>query len=140
MRRKSLWRTRGIARRGMLAGLMTAAAMIATSVTAAPASAWTPEAASYNVGMLSNQAVTASDGTVLRADVYYPTDPKTGAEAAGPFPVILTQTPYGKDDAAIGGTAARARRLQPVPRPARLHPGDRRRPWHGRLAGDLRSV
>jgi putative CocE/NonD family hydrolase len=37
-----------------------------------------------------------SDGTVLRADVFFPTDPNTGREAAGRFPVILTQTPYSK--------------------------------------------
>ena len=35
------------------------------------------------------------DGTVLRADVYYPTD-ASGKRAAGPFPVVLTLTPYGK--------------------------------------------
>ena len=35
------------------------------------------------------------DGTVLRADVYYPTN-SSGAAAKGPFPSILTQTPYGK--------------------------------------------
>jgi hypothetical protein len=38
-----------------------------------------------------------ADGTVLRVDVYYPTDPATGKAAAGPFPVLLTQTPYGKE-------------------------------------------
>lgn len=35
-----------------------------------------------------------SDGVVLRADVSYPTVLKTGVRAPGPFPVILTQTPY----------------------------------------------
>jgi predicted acyl esterase len=35
-----------------------------------------------------------SDGVVLKADVSYPTDKATGARASGPFPVILTQTPY----------------------------------------------
>src|SRR4051794_41582672 len=38
-----------------------------------------------------------SDGVVLRANVFYPTDPKTGEAARGPFPVIMVQTPYGKD-------------------------------------------
>ena len=47
-----------------------------------------------------------SDGTVLRANVYYPTDPSTGREAAGRFPVILTQTPYGKDDGSLGGSSS----------------------------------
>jgi putative CocE/NonD family hydrolase len=40
--------------------------------------------------------------------VYYPTDPATGQRAAGPFPVIMTQTPYGKGllGAAPGAVAA----------------------------------
>jgi putative CocE/NonD family hydrolase len=37
-----------------------------------------------------------SDGTVLRADVYYPTDTSTGQRAAGRFPVVMAQTPYGR--------------------------------------------
>lgn len=65
---------------------------------AAPAAAWAPEPASYGVGSLHNQTVRAPDGTRLAANVYYPTDPRTGQEAAGPFPVLLTQTPYGKDN------------------------------------------
>ena len=50
------------------------------------------------------------DGTVLRADVYYPTNPATGSAATGPFPVLLQQTPYGKEayssDAAATGLGA----------------------------------
>jgi uncharacterized protein len=43
-----------------------------------------------------------SDGTVLRANVYYPA--VNGQAAAGPLSVLLTQTPYGKDSAgAVGG-------------------------------------
>jgi hypothetical protein len=75
----------------------------AAAALPAAASAWTPQAATYGVGEQSNDAVTMSDGTVLRADVYYPTNPSTHAEASGSFPVILTQTPYGKD---VGGPAA----------------------------------
>jgi putative CocE/NonD family hydrolase len=82
--------------------------VIAAALTAAAlapgASAWQPEAATYGVGTQSGDAITMSDGAVLRANVYYPTDPKTGQEAAGTFPVILTQTPYGKDDGKyVGG-------------------------------------
>jgi putative CocE/NonD family hydrolase len=43
---------------------------------------------------------------VLRADVYFPTD-ASGKQAAGPFPVLLTQSPYGKQlagDAGISST------------------------------------
>jgi putative CocE/NonD family hydrolase len=58
------------------------------------------------VATTRNVAVTMSDGTVLRADVYFPVDRRTGAAAAGPFPVILTQTPYGKSSATVTGFAS----------------------------------
>jgi putative CocE/NonD family hydrolase len=50
-----------------------------------------------------------SDGIALRADIHYPTVPETGQPAAGPFPVLLCMTPYGKKApppaAQIGGGA-----------------------------------
>src|SRR5262245_44058780 len=59
--------------------------------------------------MRHNVPVTMSDGVVLRADIHYPTDPTTGEPAAGPFPVLLSITPYGKKApppaAQIGGGA-----------------------------------
>src|SRR3954469_25724992 len=73
------------------------AAVVAFAVLASPAAAWQPDPPRYGVGKQSNVAVTMSDGTVLRANVYFPTDPNTGAAAHGPFPVIMVQTPYGKD-------------------------------------------
>src|SRR5437899_1629270 len=60
------------------------------------ASAWTPEPARYGVVVASNVPITMSDGVVLRADVYSPADPATGQPAAGPFPVVVSETPYGK--------------------------------------------
>ena len=79
-----------------------AAALLALLVWAAPAPAATPSddvakprPATYEVGKDANVAVPMSDGTILRADVYYPTDPGTGQAAQGPFPVIMVQTPYG---------------------------------------------
>ena len=57
---------------------------------------WSPDPAVYGVNEQQNVPVTMADGTVLRADVYTPVDPSTGADAPGPFPVLLTQTPYGK--------------------------------------------
>jgi putative CocE/NonD family hydrolase len=90
----------------LLGALIVAAAALA--VAAPGALAWTPEPATYGVGSQTNQAVTMSDGTVLRANVYFPTDPKTGQEAAGEFPVILTQTPYGKDTGAAAGDSSLA--------------------------------
>src|SRR5207302_306362 len=66
--------------------------------------AWSPEPAGYGVVEQQNLPVTMSDGTVLRVNVYYPAT--GGQPAAGPFPVLLTQTPYGKDTvgAANGAT------------------------------------
>ncbi len=65
--------------------------------------AWSPEPARYGVLEQQNVPVTMSDGTVLRANIYSPAI--NGAAAPGPFPVLLTQTPYGKDTtgAAAGG-------------------------------------
>jgi putative CocE/NonD family hydrolase len=49
-----------------------------------------------------------SDGTVLRADLYFPTTAGTSTPANGLFPVLLQQTPYGKafvvDASAIANT------------------------------------
>src|SRR3954470_24488622 len=76
----------------LLAALMTLAAGTAT----AQAKAWEPEPATYGVGSQMNVPVTMKDGTVLSADVYFPTD-SSGAAAKGPFPVIMVQNPYAKD-------------------------------------------
>jgi len=78
-----------------------------TLVFVAPAAAqWKPEAATYSVGEIANLGVTMSDGTVLRVDEYYPTT-SSGAAAKGPFPVLLTQVPYGKDspDNSVAGNS-----------------------------------
>ena len=85
-----------------------ALALVAIALTATPALAWQPEPAHYGVGSQTNVAVTMNDGTVLRANVYYPTDAATGAEASGSFPVLLSQTPYGKDDGATPGDSSLA--------------------------------
>jgi len=58
---------------------------------------WSPQAPSYGEALAADQPVKAADGTVLRADLYYPTD-KAGRPAAGRFPVLLQQTPYGKSN------------------------------------------
>ena len=68
-----------------------------------PGSHWKPEKAIYGTTSQNDVPVTMSDGTVLRANIVYPTNPKTGKIAHGPFPVLLTQTPYGKGS---GGSSA----------------------------------
>jgi uncharacterized protein len=95
--------SRRCARTVAAAALTLALMTMASTVTATPAFAWQPEPATYGVGSQTNLPITASDGTVLRADVSFPTDPATGEAAPGPFPVLITQTPYGKDTGAAGG-------------------------------------
>lgn len=57
---------------------------------------WAAPPAQYGVGVRRNVAVEMSDGVVLRADIHYPTVRETGEAAGGPFPVLLSMTPYGK--------------------------------------------
>lgn len=74
---------------GLYAGVASAQAQ-----TPWPGGTWTPGAAVYNTAQDLQQNVTMDDGVVLKADISYPTDPATGARAAGPFPVLFTLTPY----------------------------------------------
>jgi len=64
----------------------------------------------YGYGIDADQPVTMSDGAVLKADVWYPTD-AAGNRAGGPFPVLLQQTPYSKDvipySGSVGSTDVR---------------------------------
>src|SRR6478609_293060 len=77
--------------------MRTIAAVLTTLALAAPAhAAWSPEPATYGVAEQHNLPVTMSDGTVLRVDVYSPAN-ADGTPAKGPFPVVMTQSPYGKD-------------------------------------------
>jgi putative CocE/NonD family hydrolase len=80
---------------------------------------WQPEPARYGIQTTKNVGIKMRDGTVLRANVLVPADPKTGKPAAGPFPVIMVQTPYGKDSvgSASGseGGAEAATQAGPLP-------------------------
>src|SRR3954468_7488982 len=78
----------------------------AVAASAAPGHEWTPAAATCGVPRQLDVPVRMADGTVLRADIASPTDLATGTPAAGPFPVLLTQTPYGKDAAGAAGSSA----------------------------------
>jgi uncharacterized protein len=76
---------------------LLAAAVLSTVALAAPAgAAWQPEPAGYGVAEQHSVPVRMADGTVLRADVYAPAN-ADGSPAKGPFPVVMTQSPYGKD-------------------------------------------
>jgi uncharacterized protein len=70
---------------------------LAGASASANASAWQPGPALYGVASQLNVPITMADGTVLRANVYVPTDSGTSRPARGPFPVLMVQTPYGKD-------------------------------------------
>ncbi len=69
-------------------------APVMAQASAYPGGAWQPGPEIYGVGEQRFNYVEMDDGTRLRADVFYPTDPVTGEAADGPFPVLLTQTPY----------------------------------------------
>jgi putative CocE/NonD family hydrolase len=56
---------------------------------------WKPERAKYGTASHNDLGIRMKDGTVIRANVIYPTR-ANGKAAKGPFPVLLTQTPYGK--------------------------------------------
>ncbi|MEC5407115.1 CocE/NonD family hydrolase [Paraburkholderia sp. MPAMCS5] len=74
--------------------LLSGAAVPALASTPFPGGVWSPGNPTYGTALDKSVPVTMSDGTVLMVDVSYPTDLHTGARAKGPFPVILTQTPY----------------------------------------------
>jgi len=78
------------------AGLTPAAAAASTAQASSTVnSSWQPESASYGVSKPVDISVRMDDGVMISTEVVYPTDPATGARAAGPFPVLLTQNPYG---------------------------------------------
>ncbi len=90
---------------------LTAVATASTAPTtpSSPSShslaSWSPQPAIYGVGTEVDQPITMSDGTIIRANVSYPTLSNKTA-APGPFPVLLQQTPYGKAFIAAGGALA----------------------------------
>jgi uncharacterized protein len=65
------------------------------SASAAPGSRWTPEKAVYGSASTNDIAVKGAGGTTIRVNEIYPTT-ASGQPAKGPFPVLLTMTPYGK--------------------------------------------
>ena len=84
-------------------GVATGSALASTS--------WKPGPERFGVAEQDGVKVPMADGTILRANVFSPTDPKTGQPAKGPFPVIMVQTPYGKDfagSATSGGSTVDA--------------------------------
>lgn len=87
-----------MSRFAVLAALCAAIGGFAAPAVATADGPWHAEPATYGVSQPVQQMVTMSDGAQLAADVYRPTL-ATGAIAPGRFPVILSQTPYGKRSA-----------------------------------------
>jgi predicted acyl esterase len=77
-------------------------ALIGTAEPAQPVPQWQPDPPKYEFDLTKNLDVQMDDGVHLRVDVYYPVDPTTKRRASGKFPVLLEQTPYGKDRIARG--------------------------------------
>jgi hypothetical protein len=65
------------------------------SASAASGSHWKPERAIYGTNSINDIAIKGAGGTTIRVDEIYPTT-ASGQPAKGPFPVLLTMTPYGK--------------------------------------------
>ncbi|OCF85998.1 hypothetical protein AW168_33075 [Nocardia brasiliensis] len=81
----------------LFAGCVTVSGVSAQPDLGQPAEAGFPDKpAVFGVGQQLDVAVTMRDGTVLKANIYYPTLPGTNIAAPGPFPVLLNQSPYGK--------------------------------------------
>jgi putative CocE/NonD family hydrolase len=65
------------------------------SASAARDSRWKPEKAIYGTRSINDIPVQGAGGTTIRVNEIYPTT-ASGQPAKGPFPVLLTMTPYGK--------------------------------------------
>ncbi|MCW3003356.1 MAG: hydrolase, CocE/NonD family [Conexibacter sp.] len=81
---------------GALAASIAIAGAAAGPVAGAGAAEWTPYSrpAQFGTVTVKDVPITMRDGTVLRANVTRPDQP-------GRYPVLVTQTPYGKDGAVI---------------------------------------
>src|SRR5438067_1505635 len=76
--------------------VLAAACLAGGALAPQSRAAWHPGPEQYGTGKLRNVPIAMRDGTILRADVHYPTDRGTGRPAPGPFPVLVGETPYGK--------------------------------------------
>jgi putative CocE/NonD family hydrolase len=65
------------------------------AASAAAGSHWKPERAIYGTASRNDIPLRGAGGTTIRVNEIYPTT-ASGNPARGPFPVLLTMTPYGK--------------------------------------------
>ena len=82
---------------GLTATVLLVATALAPAASASPEhqADWQPEPAAYGVSAPVTVSVKMDDGVMISTEVVYPTDLATGTKAAGTFPVLLTQNPYG---------------------------------------------
>jgi putative CocE/NonD family hydrolase len=90
----------------LAAGCVIACGIAVGAGPAQAAEGWTPYTRPAQFGTVTTKDVpiTMRDGTVLRANVTQP-------DVAGRYPVLVTQTPYGKDGAVIGALGGGAEAL-----------------------------
>ena len=101
----------------LLAAPAVRAAQLTPGASPYPGGRWEPPPVSFGASEDSNLDVRMDDGAVLKVDVVYPTDPVSGARAAGPFPVLLNQDLYAGTTAlgVVGAAQAAATSDKPVP-------------------------
>jgi putative CocE/NonD family hydrolase len=80
---------------------LLAPVLAGVALGAAPAGAAAAAAPPYGEAVERDVAIRMRDGVVLRADVYRPARPD-GTPAPGPFPVLVSETPYGKEAGTAG--------------------------------------
>ncbi|HWE13042.1 MAG TPA: CocE/NonD family hydrolase, partial [Solirubrobacteraceae bacterium] len=78
-----------------LVGLAPQLPASVVSASAAAGRHWKPEKAIYGTASIDDIGIRGVGGTTIRVNEIYPTT-ASGAPAKGPFPVLLTMTPYGK--------------------------------------------
>ncbi len=84
-----------------LVGLAPTVPRSVVNASTAPDSKWRPGRAIYGTASRNNIAIKGAGGTTIRVNLIYPTT--HGKPAKGPFPVVLTMTPYGKGSGGSNG-------------------------------------
>ncbi len=87
---------------GLAVGAVLAALLAVPTPAAIAEDPWAPGPELYGHVVTKDVPVEMADGRVLRAAIYTPTVLGTTEPAAGEFPVILVQTPYGKSVSQTG--------------------------------------
>jgi predicted acyl esterase len=79
----------------VVVALVVAAAVACVPLPPYPGGTWKPGPEQFDVLEQQDVPIAMSDGVTLMSDVWYPAVRGTSERAAGTFPVLLTQNPYG---------------------------------------------